>query len=211
MTNPQVPSALPPADELEWVTVEGDTDAAMAARGKERRRTIVALRRPLPLDDGARSGVPPIETRPFDPAADVDAFLEVNNAAFDWHPDQGAWDRARLADAMSQRWVRPEGFLVHEGDDGEIDGFCWTRVHEETDPDVIAAGDPALGEIWVIGAHPDRHGTRLGPSLVVAGLDHLAEDGLGTAVLYTEEGNEPARRMYDRLGFHVHERRGGYA
>ncbi len=211
MSSSAVPSGLPPAGTLEWLTIDGDTDEAMRAVGKHRLRTIVALRRALPLDDTAREGIPAITTRPFDPGRDTDELLEVNNAAFAWHPDQGGWDRGRLAEAMSQRWVDPSGILVHAGTDGTLDGFCWTRVHDEFEPEVIAAGDPPLGEIWVIAAHPDSQGSRLGPALVAAGLDHLAEQGLGTAVLYTEEANEPARRMYERMGFHLHERRGGYS
>jgi mycothiol synthase len=176
------------------------TDEEMAAIGLRRVRTLVELRRPLPLDPASRAGIAGIRTRPFDPGRDTDALLEVNNAAFDWHPEQGGWDRARLAEALAQRWVDPDGLLVHDGDDGVLDGFCWTRVHT----------DRQLGEIWVIGAHPDRHGSGLGAALVAAGLDHLHERGLRTVTLFTEAENRPARRMYDRMGFALHETRGGY-
>ena len=212
-----VPDDLPEADSLTWrdLGLDPSTDAAvdeaMAAKGMHRRRTLVSLRRPIPLDEATSKAITPIEVREFDPARDVDALLEVNNQAFAWHPDQGGWDRAELVRAMSQRWVDPEGILVHDGEDGRVDGFCWTRVHPADDPEVMAAGDPPLGEIWVIAAHPRTHGQGLGPALVAAGLDHLASQGLRMSVLWTEESNLPARRMYDSMGFTLAARRGGYA
>lgn len=188
-----------------WVSpADEGTDADMASRGMTRRRTLLQMRRPLPVGDGER-GAAPLAVRPFRPGQDDDAWLRVNNAAFAWHPDQGGWDRARLDARLAEDWVDLEGFLVHDGDDGVVDGFCWTRVHPATDD------DPALGEIFVIAAHPDRHGTGLGRALTIAGLDHLAAAGLTEALLYTEADNAPAVALYERLGFHVHHRDAGYA
>lgn len=173
------------------------------------------LRRSLPLDAASRRGIPEVEIRSFDGDRDARGLLATNNAAFDWHPEQGRWDSVRLAEALAQPWVEPAGILVHESDDpalqdASIDGFCWTRIHPADEPGTVAAGDPALGEIWVIATHPRVQGTRLGTAMVVAGLDHLAERGLRVANLYTEEDNEAALAMYDRLGFTLHQRRGGY-
>lgn len=176
---------------------------------------MVQLRRPLPLDEAARTGIPEVEIRAFDPEHDMAGLLVTNNAAFEWHPEQGRWDTARLNDALGQKWVDPTGILVHDSEDPalrdhRIDGFCWTRVHPADDPEVVAAGDPALGEIWVIATHPRVHGTGLGAAMVAAGLDHLTGRGLRLANLYTEEGNTAALAMYHRLGFTVHQRLGGY-
>lgn len=209
-------------------TPDGDADrevdGLMREQGKARVRTIVQLRRPLPLEAAPREGIPEITTRPFELDRDGAGLLSVNNAAFAWHPEQGGWDRERLESALAEPWVDPAGILVHERTEVavagpgaapasgsvSIDGFCWTRIHPADDPEQSTTGDPALGEIWVIATDPVRRGHRLGPALVVAGLDHLAASGLHTAMLYTEEDNLAARRMYDRLGFAVHERRGGY-
>lgn len=198
-------------------------DEPLVPHGLRRARTIVQLRRSLPLDPDARETIPEIDTRSFEVDRDAESLLAVNNAAFAWHPEQGGWDRARLDGALAQPWVDRSGILVHEreeprtdDDDGNraggsaLDGFCWTRVHTADEPDLRAAGDPALGEIWVIAVDPGHHRRGLGPALVAAGLDHLAGLGLGTAMLYTEEDNLPARRMYDRMGFTVSARRGGY-
>lgn len=176
----------------------------------QRVRTIVQLRRRLPLEAELVARCPAAETRPFQPGSDDAQLLSVNNSAFAWHPEQGGWSLARLRDELDQPWVDLPGLLVHEGADGRLDGFCWTRVHPGDDPTMVASGDPPLGEIYAIAADPSRHGTGLGTALVVAGLDHLSRQGLGVAMLYSEEGNAAARAMYDKLGFTVHERRGGF-
>ncbi len=214
-------SAIPPADSLEWCATEPPSvdlahcDSSMESRGLRRARTLVELRRSLPLGGSATAWIPEVTTRAFDPQRDATSLLTVNNAAFHWHPEQGGWDLERLASALAQHWVDPAGILVHDsphpsGPDDLIDGFCWTRVHPADEPEVLAAGDPALGEIWVIATHPRVHGTRLGPAMVAAGLEHLAGRGLLTANLFTEADNHVALAMYDRLGFSVHQMRGGY-
>lgn len=213
--------AIPEAASLQWCNTEPPStdlsacDTTMEARGAHRVRTIVQLRRPLPLDGPARQGIPQVQVRSFDPERDVQGLLATNNAAFDWHPEQGNWDTARLERALAAPWVDPAGILVHDSEDptvgdSHIDGFCWTRIHPVDEPDIVAAGDPALGEIWVIATHPRVHGTRLGPAMVAAGLDHLVGRGVFVANLFTEEDNEPALAMYVRLGFSVYQRRGGY-
>lgn len=183
-----------------------DSDTVMAAAGLRRVRTLDQLRIPLPAPGGAsrRDGAG-LTVRAFRGGSDADEVLRVNNRAFRWHPDQADWDADRLAAALAQDWVDLDDVLVHEGPEGAIDGFCWTRLHPAT-----AAG-PARGEIYLIAADPDRHGTGLGRALVLAGLDHLAARGVDTALLYVEADNEPAQRLYRRLGFTRHHSDGGYA
>ena len=113
------------------------------------------------------------------------------------HFGQTVDDVRRLS---TEAWFDPEGFLLHEAD-GQLVGFCWTKVHRT---------EPPLGEIYVIGVDPRHRGEGLGPSFVLAGLDHLASTGIATAMLYVDAGNTPAVRLYERLDFTVHRRRRVY-
>ena len=172
--------------------------------GLDRIRDLFQLRRPLPVghDDPVRNGAPPLRLRPFVAAKDAEAWIRCNNRAFATHPSQGTQTPETLAATLAEPWVDLDGFLVSDDADrpGELAGFCWTRVHPPAD------GDPALGEIFVIGVDPEHHGHGLGRTLVLAGLDHLAWVGTTTGMLYVEADNEPALKLYERLGFEVHHR-----
>jgi mycothiol synthase len=172
------------------------TDHAARGAGWEPTRHQLQLRCGLPL---AHPATLEVALRTFDPSTDVEPWLGVNHRAFAWHPDQAHWSVADLHQRMQEPWFDPEGFLVHDTD-GVLDGFCWTKVHP------AAAGEPALGEIFVIGVDPSAHGRGLGRALVVAGLTYLHEQrGVDTGMLYVEADNVAARALYDSLGFVVHE------
>jgi mycothiol synthase len=178
-----------------WVEAADDhhTDAARRV-GLTPQREVLQMRRPLPADPP--QGLP---TRPFQPGADDEGWLELNNRAFAWHPDQGGWDRATLEARFHEPWFDADGFLVlDDPDHGRMAGFCWTKVHEDT--------DPLVGEIYVIGVDPALAGRGLGRELTLAGLDHLHRvRGARVGMLYVEHDNEPARRLYESLGFEVHQ------
>ncbi|MDQ1440129.1 MAG: mycothiol synthase [Acidimicrobiaceae bacterium] len=168
-------------------------DQIAAANGLTKGRDLYQMRRSLPV------GVPyQLETRSFRPGLDDEAWLAVNNRAFDWHPEQGGWDEATLKAREVEPWFDPEGFLLHdEVVDGttRLAGFCWTRVH--------ADHNPPLGEIYVVAVDPDMQGRGLGRKLVLAGLDHLSSLGLGVGMLYVDAANRPAVKLYIDLGFDI--------
>ncbi|MEM7094397.1 MAG: mycothiol synthase [Actinomycetota bacterium] len=173
-----------------WIhDVNDAADSAAVAAGFTAYRDLWQLRCPLPAEPAN------IETRAFR-AGDADAMIGVNNRAFSWHPEQGGLTRDRLEATMSEPWYNPDGFRIHERD-GEIIGFCWTKVH--------ADDDPVLGEIFVIAVDPSAHGQGLGSPMTRAGLDWLAAQGIEHGMLYVESDNHPANKVYERIGF-VHHR-----
>jgi len=163
------------------------SDALATAVGLRRGRELCQLRRPLPVEEKTT-----IAVRPFVPGQDEAAWLEVNNRAFHWHPEQGGWDLETLCSREEQPWFDPAGFLLHERD-GKLAAFCWTKVH--------ADHEPALGEIYVVAVDPGFRGLGLGRAMVLAGLDHLAGRGLTVGMLYVDADNAGARRLYQELGF----------
>ncbi|HEU5156871.1 MAG TPA: mycothiol synthase [Streptosporangiaceae bacterium] len=193
------------------VWAHGDLPAAgalAASLGWSRLRTLWQLRRPLadPIPDAP----PPagVRIRTFEPGRDEAAWLELNRRAFATHPEQGRWTIDDLMAREREPWFDPAGFFLAEEDvpapaeDAATDeaaapgrasrliGFHWTKVH----------GD-GLGEVYVVGVDPAARGRGLGRVLTVAGLGHLRAIGLLSAMLYVDDENLAAVRMYESLGF----------
>jgi mycothiol synthase len=165
--------------------------ALAASLGYRVVRTLLQLRRPLgPLDELGPPVLPDgVTLRSFRPGVDDAEWLRLNARAFAHHPEQGRTTQSDLDARMAEPWFDPKGFLIAE-QDGVMIGFHWTKVHPE-----------GLGEVYVVGVDPDRHGGGLGKALTLAGLRHLAGLGLTTALLYVESDNAPALAVYHRLRF----------
>ncbi len=177
-------------------------DRMAAAVGLHPGRALYQMRRPLPADEHAT-----IKTRPFRPGLDEEAWLEVNNRAFHWHPEQGGWTVETIKARESQPWFDPDGFLLYERDEEvagtpvrRLVGFCWTKVHEAHRS---SPTEPTLGEIYVVAVDPDVAGHGLGRQLTLAGLDYLTSRGIKEAMLYVDATNTPAVKLYVALGFTV--------
>lgn len=175
---------------------------ALDRAGLRPERTLLQLRAPLDSSNRslARTSAPRVEVRAFRPGVDDAAWLEANRRAFAGHPDQADWSADDFEHRKQEPWFDPGGFLLHTVGD-RIAAFCWTKVHRH----------PPLGEIYVIGVDPDHRGRKLGLALAVAGLGHLAAQGIAVAMLYVEATNEPALALYRSLGFREHHRETRYA
>jgi mycothiol synthase len=178
-----------------WAHGDLPAAAALAASaGFERFRALLQMRREI--REGLDQPEFPADTtlRTFIPGRDEDEWLSLNARAFAEHPEQGAWTRHDLELREREPWFDPAGFLIAERH-GAMAGFHWTKVHAPQDE------DGSLGEVYVVGVDPGQRGTGLGRALTLAGLHHLSGLGLDQAMLYADEDNVPAVRMYQALGF----------
>jgi mycothiol synthase len=176
-----------------WAHGEHPGALALAERlGYRRARVLLQLRRSLtqPLPDPKWPADTTVRT--FVPGADEAAWLQVNNAAFASHPEQGGWQLHDIEQREAKPWFDPLGFFLAERG-GELIGFHWTKVHTDESPPV--------GEVYVVGVRPEDSGHGLGPALTLAGLRYLRSRGLGHVLLYVDESNVPAVKTYERLGF----------
>jgi mycothiol synthase len=173
-------------------------DARASAAGFVAERDLLQMRVPLPLADRARwpEGT---TVRSFRVGEDEAAWVPVNNRAFAGHPEQGAWTVDVLRAREQEDWFDPEGFVLAFDADG-LAGFCWTKVHPAQPP----REPDALGEIYVIGVDPGRHGRGLGRALTTAGLESLAARGITVGMLYVDADNGAAVGLYHALGFVTH-------
>jgi len=182
------------------IWAHGNLEAAQQmaqAMGLRPARELLQMRRPL-------TDLPPL-TPPHGVRIDTyrgeddDAeLLRVNNAAFAWHPEQGGWTAADLAERRAEPWFDPDGlFLAFDEDSGAVLGFHWTKVHNDD-----------LGEVYVVGVDPAAQGRGIGAALTLVGLHHLAErlaaSSEPTVMLYVEADNVAAVNTYRRLGFEVY-------
>ena len=176
------------------VWAHGDLPAAraLAARaGFSRIRSLWTMHRPL-------AGLPPVPPLPpgvsirtFSAGADEAAWLDLNRKAFAHHPEQGAWTAEDLSLREREPWFDPDGFFLAERD-GKLAGFHWTKIH---------GSPPETGEVYVVGVDPAGQGGGLGRALTMTGLHYLQSRGLPEVMLYVDEDNTPAIRLYESLGF----------
>jgi mycothiol synthase len=173
----------------------GDLPAAARlarAAGFDRFRALWQMRRSLrdPLDPPRFPAGTTVRT--FRPGQDEREWLSLNRRAFAEHPEQGAWTEHDLELREQEPWFDPAGFFIAERG-GVMTGFHWTKVPAEE-----AQG---TGEVYVVGVDPGEQGTGLGRALTLAGLYYVRDRGLAEVMLYVDEDNVPAVRMYEGLGF----------
>jgi mycothiol synthase len=176
----------------------GDLPAAAElarSAGFTRVRALWQLHMPLTGTLPAPAWPAGVSVRTFRPGEDEDEWLAVHGRAFAHHPEQGSWTRKDLEVREAEPWFDPAGFFIAERD-GRMAGFHWTKVHP-ADGD----GDAPIGEVYVVGVDPGQQGGGLGRALTLAGMAHLQRLGLTQVMLYVDESNTAAARMYTALGF----------
>lgn len=174
-----------------WAHGDHPSAGALAQRyGLDAARLLYRMRRRLDTID---SPIVPagVTVRTFVPGRDEQAWLDVNARAFAWHPEQGAMTRRDLDQRMAEPWFDPAGLFLAERE-GEVIGFHWTKVHP---------GEHPIGEVYVLGVDPSAQGIGLGGVLTDIGLAHLKGLGLSAVLLYVDESNAKAVRLYEKNGF----------
>jgi mycothiol synthase len=162
-------------------------------------RALWTMRRPLQTPLGTPELAEGITVRTFRVGHDEDAWIAINHRAFAGHPEQGAWTRADLGLREREPWFDPDGFFLAERE-GRLAGFHWTKVHG-SHPGAPAHGHEAIGEVYVVGVDPAEQGIGLGRALTLIGLRYLRSRGLPEVMLYVDEANTAAIRLYESLGF----------
>ena len=188
-----------------WAHGEHPAAAVLAgAMGLSRSRVLLQLRRSLVAPLPPVTVPEGIAIRTFRVGEDEQAWTALNNRAFADHPDQGGWGLEEIELRKGEPWFDPAGFFLAERD-GALVGFHWTKVHGgERRPGADDHGHAPIGEVYIVGVDPSEQGRGLGPALTLLGLHSLRDRGLTSVLLYVDESNRAAVRVYERLGFARH-------
>ena len=130
----------------------------------------------------------------FDAVVHKEKWLALNNKIFAHHPDQGNWVMEDLENRMAENWFDPKGFFL-AFKDGEIIGCCWTKIHHD-----LVNQEP-VGELYVVGVHPDYAHQGIGRALSIAAINHLVATGIKESMLYVDADNDKGLALYTSLGF----------
>ncbi len=156
-------------------------------------RTLLELR--LLLDEAGPAASALLEADSIDvfrPGIDDAEWIALNALVFATHPEQGAITSADLTARQAESWFSSDDFLILRDADGRMIGYNWLKV------------DGAIGEIYVVGVHPDAAGRGFGRALMQAGIQRLRDAGCVTAALYVEADSAGAVHLYRSLGFTDH-------
>jgi mycothiol synthase len=176
-------------------------EALAAKAGFVRARVLWQMRRSLLAPLPAVNLPAGVTLRTFEVGADEEEWTALNNRSFDGHPEQSGWSVQEVRTRELEPWFDAAGFFLAEKD-GRLVGFHWTKVHGgHDDKDGDKHGHEPIGEVYVVGVDPSMQGSGLGRALTIAGLRYLRTRGLTQAMLYVDESNTSAIRLYESLGF----------
>jgi mycothiol synthase len=181
-----------------WIRSVGPAERdGLEAAGGFLERELLVLARALPaVDDAGRRALEELwasggRIRSYVPDRDDAAVVAVLAEAYDGTDEEG-WDRDRFLVRRGYAWFEAEDLLLAEDADGRVLGLHWLKPR--------GGGE---GEVYNLAVRPGAQGRRLGPALLQAGLDHLADLGCDRVVLWVDAANARAVRLYERHGFSV--------
>ena len=217
-----------PAQVSVWA--HGDLEPARnfaRARGFAAVRDLWKMSRPLSADETFDVALPDgFEARPFDGSPrQAQAWLEVNAAAFAYHPEQGRMTLDDFHERTKESWFDPAGLILVwdvTADTEVLAASHWVKLEPANDaPSDETLSDKTLsyeghnedegrnddvpadvhGEVYVVAVSPSYQGRGLARPLTALGLRQLQRAGATTVDLYVEGDNEPAKATYVRSGF----------
>jgi len=145
----------------------------------------------------------------------VGRFFGVYRAAFRDRPGFPGWSQAQWAEwIFGDEEFRPEWSVlaVAAGDEAAPGSAGATSGSAEAAPGGDDVGFIGCADGWIVqvGVRPDRRGRGLGAALVGEALRRMRDGGLREAFLDVNVDN-PAARLYVRLGFEVLGRRARFS
>lgn len=103
------------------------------------------------------------------------------------------WHSILVGDITVEGIPRPADFVAESN--GALVGFANVgRFRDEP-------GNTQAGELWTMYLSPDHWGTGVADALMAATLEQLEQLGFSVSYLWVLEGNERARRFYERHGW----------
>ena len=167
-----------------WAYRDEQIDAACRL-GYVHLRSVVRMAGPI--TDIAPRPTAGVDIAPME-VGDIPMIVALNNRAFAGHREQGAMSEAGFSAMTELGWFRSDGALVARAGQGIV-GFCITKWEGST-----------IGEVYLLAVDPEASGAGLGTALAAAGFNRLARHGATTAIVWTDESNRAATRLYRRLG-----------
>ena len=105
------------------------------------------------------------------------------------YPDWRAGQRKAIEEVLATQRV-----WVAEAQDGTPVGFVSLVLHEKD----------STGEVYMLAVDPNHQRKGIGSALTDYAVGRMREAGMGVAMINTggDAGHAPARRAYERAGFH---------
>lgn len=119
--------------------------------------------------------------------ADLDAILSLEDACFAF--TQERFCRRQIRGLLQN----PRATVLVARSQSRIVGWTSTLLRHDR------AGK--VGRIYAVGVHPDMQGRHIGQLLLERGMDRLIELAPRRIVLEVRQGNHPAIRLYQKMGF----------
>lgn len=186
---------------ITWWLPDGSQAALAISRGFEHSRELLEMTRPL-IGFVSASAPAGVRIRPFiGTDSECSELVRVNNAAFDGHPEQGAWGIDDFLRRRQSPWFDAADLLLGWIDQRLV-GFCWLKTLRSG-----ADGDAHV-ELYALAVDPSAGVRGLGRALTTSAFaDAAARRGGGVASLFVDASNERALRLYQSLGFQTSRRR----